>query len=129
MRLLIPHRRKLPSEPWLNAMAAIAAGMFIGCWILGPLLTDNSDTSSQASKSEALSYEAMIARPDPFPYRAATPTFDPIGQTHYAEAARQSALAEIGSGRAAEAWSELREREGRNRSRWHYRTPDRHAVY
>jgi hypothetical protein len=112
-------------------MAAVAVGMFIGCWVIGPALTSKTDATSQASaKTESLTFEAMLARPDPFPYRTATPAFDNAGQPHYAEAAREKARAEIGSRGADDPWGELQERaEGRNHGRWHYRVPDRHAVY
>ena len=73
----------------------------------------------------------MLARPDPFPYRTATPVFDSPDQTHYAEAAREKARAEIGVRRVGDPWSELQEQptEYRGHGRGHYRVPDRHAVY
>ena len=27
------------SEPWLAAMAAVAIGMFVGAWLIGPAIT------------------------------------------------------------------------------------------
>jgi hypothetical protein len=125
-------RPRIRPEPLLNAMAAVAVGMFIGCWVIGPALTHNSDAASPASaKTEPLTFDAMLARPDPFPYRTATPVFDNAGETRYAEAARQRARAEIGVGGVGDPWSDLQERptEYRGHARWHYRVPDRHAVY
>jgi hypothetical protein len=113
-------------------MAAVAVGMFIGCWVIGPALTHKTGATSQASaKTESLTYEAMLARPDPFPYRSATPAFDSSGPPRYAEAAREKARAEIGGRGADDPWSELQERamESRSHARWRYRSPDRHAVY
>ena len=132
MRPLTSPRYTLPPEPWLNAMAAVAVGMFIGCWMVGPALTHKTDATSQAAaKTESLTYEAMLARPDPFPYRTATPAFDNSGPPRYADAAREKARAEIGSRGADDPWSELQERatESRSHARWRYRIPDRHAVY
>jgi hypothetical protein len=126
----LPHR--LRPEPLLNAVAAIAVGMFIGCWVIGPALTYKSDATPQGTtKATSMTFEAMLARPDPFPYRTATPVFDSLYQTHYAEAAREKARAEIGSRTAASPWSEFQTEpiQSPNHARWHYRAPDRHAVY
>src|SRR5215831_9148931 len=109
--LMRPKYRPQP-EPWLNAMAAVAIGMFVGCWIIGPTLTRDSGVVARAStKAEPMSYEAMLAQPDPFPYRTPTPQFEDTGPTHYAEAARDKARATIGRRTAADPWSGLGEDE------------------
>ena len=114
-------------------MAAVAIGMFIGCWVIGPTLTSNSGAVPPLStKAEPMSYEAMLAQPDPFPYRTATPPFEDTGPTHYAEAARDKARAAIGRRTAAGPWSTLRDDEPyeqRRPARQLYQVPDRHAVY
>jgi hypothetical protein len=85
------------SEPLLAAMAAVAVGMFVGAWILGPALTHNSpEPPAPAAQQERTTFEAMVARPDPMPYRAPTPTFDTAGQPRYAAAAKEKAQAELG---------------------------------
>lgn len=114
----------------MNAMAAVAIGMFLGCWVIGPLVTHSSDTSTTgAAKSTPLSFEAMLARPDPFPYRTATPEFDSSGQPRYAEAAKAQAQAESGSRSADDAWAEEQAAEQPRRAYRPYRMRDRHAVY
>jgi hypothetical protein len=114
-------------------MAAVAVGMFIGCWIVGPTLTRDSGAIARPSaKAEPMSYEAMLAQPDPFPYRTATPQFEDSGPTHYAEAAREKARASIGRRAAADPWSTLpgnEPYEQRRPTRRMYQVPDRHAVY
>src|SRR5438874_8718375 len=68
------------SEPLIAAMAAVAVGMFVGTWILGPALTHNSpEAPASVAPQERTTFEAMVARPDPFPYRTPTPTFDMAG--------------------------------------------------
>jgi hypothetical protein len=85
------------SEPLMAAMAAVAVGMFVGAWILGPALTHNSpEAPAPAAQQERTTFEAMVARPDPMPYRAPTPTFDTAGQPTYAAAAKEKAQAELG---------------------------------
>lgn len=131
---LMQPRYRLRPEPWLNAVAAVAVGMFIGCWVIGPALTDKSGAPlPSVPKSEPMTYEAMLAPPDPFPYRTATPVFESADQTHYAQAARDKARAEIGGRRAADAWSQIQEHPqpyaGREQAWPNYRVPDRHAVY
>jgi hypothetical protein len=124
--------RKLPPEPLMRAMAAVAVGMFIGCWVIGPAMTSGGDTAKQVpAKSEVLSFEAMLKRPDPFAYRTPTPVFDDAGPTHNAETARAQARAEVGVRSVDDAWSDLGEPapESHSRGHWQYRVPDRHAVY
>jgi hypothetical protein len=85
------------SEPLIAAMAAVAVGMFVGTWILGPALTHNSPRLPRAAApQERTTFEAMVARPDPMPYRAPTPAFDTAGQPTYAAAAKEKAPGGIG---------------------------------
>jgi hypothetical protein len=88
----------LRAEPLLAAMAAIAVGMFVGTWILGPAITRNSPDTPAPAVKERTTFEDMVSRPDPFPYRAPTPTFDTAGQPSYAAAAKEKAQAQVGSG-------------------------------
>jgi hypothetical protein len=117
------------AEPLLAAMAAIAVGMFVGTWILGPALTHNSpDAPAPAAQQERTTFEDMVARPDPFPYRTPTPTFDTAGQPSYGAAAKEKAQAELGGEvnpeeAAAEAPS-YPVRPSRA-----YRAFDRHRIY
>ena len=83
------------SEPLLAAMAAIAIGMFVGTWVLGPLATRNAEPPAPQAR-ERVSFEDMQSRPDPSPYRAATPTFDTSGAPNYAAMAKQRAQAALG---------------------------------
>ena len=131
--LMRPEYRLTP-EPWLNAMAAIAVGMFVGCWIVGPTLTHDSTASSRpASKAERMSYEAMLAKPDPSPYRTPTPKFEDTGPTHYADAARDKARSMTGRRAAASGpWAGFRDDEPYEQPRpvrRAYQVPDRHAIY
>ena len=130
---LMPPKYRPRPEPWLNAMAAVAVGMFIGCWVIGPTLTrDSGAVARRSAKAEPMSYEAMLAQPDPFPYRTATPQFEDTGPTHYAEAAREKARAAFGRRTATEPWSALQDdepSEQRRPARQLYRVPDRHAIY
>jgi hypothetical protein len=114
------------AEPLMVAIAAVAVGMFVGTWVLGPMVS--SDPMSKERVNETpLSYEQMIARPDPFPYRTPTPVAEQQAQTNYAAAAKQRAQSEYGghfaedSG-AANPWQS-------QRSRWRASVPDRHAVH
>lgn len=83
------------SEPMMAAMAAIAVGMFLGTWVLGPAITYKSpDAPAQAVERTTL--QTMLARPDPMPYRAPTPSFDQSGPPNYAAIAKEKARAESG---------------------------------
>jgi hypothetical protein len=115
------------SEPWLAAMAAVAIGMFAGAWLIGPAITShNSDVPAQAAQ-ERTSFEDMISRPDPSPYRAATPAVDFNGAPHYAAAAKEKAQAEL-SGQPSDDGAAA-EPPSYTRSRGNYQAFDRHRVY
>ena len=77
------------SEPLLAAMAAIAVGMFVGTWIIGPAVTRDSADAPAPAAQQRTTFEDLVARPDPMPYRAPTPVFDTSGQPSYAAAAKQ----------------------------------------
>jgi hypothetical protein len=116
------------SEPLLAAMAAVAVGMFVGTWILGPALTHNSpEPPAPAAQQERTTFEAMVARPDPMPYRAPTPVFDTAGQPSYAAAAKEKAQAESSGQIDPEAAVEAPSYP--MRSSRVYRAFDRHRVY
>ena len=115
------------SEPLIAAMAAVVVGMFVGTWILGPALTHNSpEAPMPAAPQERTTFEAMVARPDPMPYRAPTPAFDTAGQPTYAAAAKEKAQAELGGQIDPEAGVEAPSYSMRSRSS---RAFDRHRVY
>jgi hypothetical protein len=117
------------SEPLIAAMAAVAVGMFLGTWILGPALTHNSPEAAPAAAApqERTTFEAMVARPDPMPYRAPTPVFDTAGQPTYAAAAKEKAQAELGGQVDPEVVAETPSYP--TRSSRAYRPFDRHRVY
>ena len=112
-------------EPLMVAIAAVSIGMFAGTWIIGPSVSGGSYSKERPTAEEPLTYEQMIARPDPFPYRTATPAL-PQAPAGPAPIVRERAASEYG-GRMAEAddpWQS-------QRSRWSRATrmPDRHAVH
>jgi hypothetical protein len=113
------------AEPLMVAIAAVAIGMFVGTWIVGPMVS-SGPMSKERETETPLSYEQMIARPDPFPYRTPTPVVEQA-PTSYAAAARQRAQSEHGEryaedSEAPDPWQE-------RRSRWRASVPDRHAVH
>jgi hypothetical protein len=117
------------SEPLMAAMAAVAVGMFVGAWILGPALTHNSpETPAPAAQQERTTFEAMVARPDPFPYRTPTPTYDTAGQPSYGVAAKEKAQAELG-GQVDPEEAAFEAPGYPMRSSRAYRAFDRHRVY
>jgi hypothetical protein len=114
------------SEPLMAAMAAVAVGMFIGTWIIGPAITHDTEAPAAAAPQEHTTFEAMVARPDPMPYRSPTPIFDTAGQPNHAAAAKAKAQAELGGQIDPEAPLEASRYSGRSRSS---RVFDRHRVY
>jgi hypothetical protein len=116
------------AEPLMAAMAAVAIGMFVGTWIIGPAITHNSPETQAPAAKERTTFEDMVARPDPMPYRTATPTFDTAGQPSYAAAAKERAQAEMGGQVDPEAMAEERPSYPMTSSRA-ARTFDRHRVY
>jgi hypothetical protein len=99
MRPLLPQSERLgrPDPLWLSAMAAIAIGMFLGNWVIGPMLnTDSPDRQRlQSAVLEQMTISEASLRPDPSPYRTPTPTFN-MPETHYATAATERAQASLG---------------------------------
>ena len=117
------------SEPGMAALAAIAIGMFVGTWIIGPAVTrETSDIPAPAAQERA-TFEDMVSRPDPSPYRSPTPAFDIAGPPQYGAAAKAKAQAGL-SGRVADFEDRAPEtrREYRAPSR-DYRAFDRHRIY
>jgi hypothetical protein len=83
---------------WLSAMAAVAVGMFVGTWVIGPAIsTDSAPREAlRSGQFERLSLDEARARPDPSPYRTPTPEFAAPASTNYARIARQKAQASAG---------------------------------
>lgn len=100
MRSMLPQSERLgPPDPlWLSAMAAIAIGMFLGNWVIGPMLnTDTPDRQRlQSAVLEQMALSDAALRPDPSPYRTPTPILN-MPETHYATAAKERAQASLGS--------------------------------
>ena len=117
------------SEPGLAALSAIAIGMFVGTWIIGPAVTRDTSESPAPAAQERPTFEDMVARPDPLPYRAATPAFDISGPPHYAAAAKARAQAELGGRVAVGEDAALESRREFRASSRNYREFDRHRVY
>jgi hypothetical protein len=78
---------------WLSAMSAVAVGMFVGTWVIGPAIsTDSAPREAlRSGQFERLSLDEARARPDPSPYRTPTPEFAAPASTNYAQMARQKA--------------------------------------
>lgn len=99
MRTMLPQSERLgrPDPLWLSAMAAIAIGMFLGNWVIGPML--NTDAPGRQGLQSAVLEQMTISeaslRPDPSPYRTPTPTFN-MPETHYAASAKERAQASPG---------------------------------
>ena len=116
------------SEPLMAAMAAIAVGMFVGTWVIGPAIThDTAEVPAQTSP-ERTTFEDMVARPDPMPYRAATPSFNSSGPPNYAAVAKEKAQAEAG-GQIVDDGPVPEPPRGYYSSSRNYRTFDRHRAY
>jgi hypothetical protein len=115
------------SEPLLAALAAVAIGMFVGTWVIGPAITHNSADAPAQFSPERTTFQDMVARPDPMPYRAPTPSFDLSGRPNYAAVAKEKAQAEMG-GQIADDES-IAEGPSVYRSSRSYRAFDRHRVY
>jgi hypothetical protein len=116
------------SEPLMAAMAAIAVGMFVGTWVIGPAITHGSAEAPAQTAQERTTFEDMVARPDPMPYRAATPAFDMSGPPNYAAVAKEKAQAELGGQVDNESVAEA-PRPYRSWSSRNYPRFDRHRVY
>lgn len=113
------------AEPLMVAIAAVAAGMFVGAWIIGPSVSSGS-LSKERGTETPLTYEQMVARPDPFAYRTPTPVVEQV-QTNYAATARQRAQSEHGGHYAEDSYpaDPWQSRGSRARASM----PDRHAVH
>jgi hypothetical protein len=120
------------SEPLLSALAVVAVGMFIGAWVIGPLASHK--VAATATKEERMTYQAMLAKPDPFPYRTATPAFDTSARPGYGAAAREKARAELG-GRRTVAGDPVADFQLQTSDNLAYRAPsrsramDRHSIH
>jgi hypothetical protein len=123
------HASTIRSEPIMAAMAAVAIGMFVGTWVIGPAITHQSaDAPAPAAQSqEHTTFEDMVARPDPSPYRAATPAFDTAGAPSYAAAAKEKAQAELGGQTDPDEVADAPR--SHSASSRYYPRFDRHKVY
>jgi hypothetical protein len=123
---LPPEYQQYRHEAVAVAIAAIGVGMFIGTSIIGPLVSHDS-SGRPADLSAHTSFEAMMALPDPLPFRTPTPVFDVSGAPDYAAAAKEKAQAELGGQPSADDEGQASDQPGRGRSHWRYRLPDRFA--
>jgi hypothetical protein len=131
------------SRAWLGApptylvpAAALAFGIVVGNWVVGPLVSyDVTDRAALRSASaERESIAAASARPDPSPYRTPTPDFGGGHAPNYGAIAKDKAQAALG--RRSLPWNAFEsnafagpESEGDNAPRHRYPTFDRHKVY
>jgi hypothetical protein len=79
-------------------LAAVALGGWLGNWVIGPAVSnDRVDRPPLPSaKLERAMIDAMSARPDPSPYRTATPKFEVKDAPDYSAFAKTKAQAAIG---------------------------------
>jgi hypothetical protein len=117
------------SEPGLAALAAIAIGMFVGTWVIGPAVTRSTADSPSPAAQERVTFEEMVSRPDPSPYRSPTPAFDTSGPPNYAAVAKAKARGETGGSFADSGYSAEYRRDYRASSSGNYRAFDRHRIY
>jgi hypothetical protein len=117
------------AEPVMIGLAAVGLGILLGIWVAGPALTGTGTVvaSDPITRSIPMSYNDMMARPDPFAYRSATPSFDTGGRIDYAAAAKARAQAETTGqastrDNAADPWDR---QTGRSASRNY----DRHSIH
>ena len=115
------------SEPLMAAMAAVAVGMFVGTWVIGPAITNQVAEAPGQTAPERPTYEDMVARPDPMPYRAATPAFDLSGPPSYAAIAKERAKAGLSDSAGDDG--PFREAPHNYSSSRNYRVFDRHRFY
>jgi hypothetical protein len=111
---------------WLSAMSAVAVGMFVGTWVIGPAIsTDSAPREAlRSGQFERLSLDEARARPDPSPYRTPTPEFAAPASTNYAQIARQKAQTSSDDDDMPDAFAKP------PRERWSYtrgRSVDRHT--
>jgi hypothetical protein len=127
--LLNLEKPKPYSEPVMIGLAAVGIGILLGIWVAAPAMT-GSGTSVALDpmlRSIPMSYNDMMTRPDPFPYRTASPTFDTSGRIDYAALAKARAQAEY-SGRAVgrDDMTGPPDRQT-GRTSWRSYVPDRHS--
>jgi hypothetical protein len=122
-------RPKPYAEFAMLGLAAIGIGILAGIWIAGPALTGDGTklASDPVTRWLPMSYSQMIQRPDPSPYRSATPDFSASWQIDYAASAKARAQAETsGQGAGDDRDGRISERQSR-RPAWR-NDVDRHAV-
>ena len=95
---LAPERPPFADSFWLSAMAAVAVGMFVGTWVIGPAFSSDpiDHEPLRSAKAERQMLLAATGRPDPSPYRTPTPAFNMPDTPRYGMLAREQALAALG---------------------------------
>jgi len=118
--LLNLEKPKPHAEAAMLGLAAVGIGILLGIWIAGPALTGSGPSVAldPTQRSIPMSYNDMMARPDPFPYRVASPSFNPGGQIDYAAAAKARAQAETSGQGTTDPWD-----------RQTGRTPSRSTIF
>ena len=93
-----PKPSPLRPSALVTVIGALALGVALGDWVLGPALShDTAERPSLPSaKLERAMIDAMSARPNPSPYRTATPDFDMPNVPHYAALAKEKAENALG---------------------------------
>ena len=122
-------RPKPYAELAMLGLALVGIGILAGIWVGGPALTGDGTklASDLVERWIPMSYHEIISRPDPSPYRSATPAFDTKGQIDYATSAKTRAQAETNGQGTRDDWDRsISERQsGRGFSHSYL---DRHAV-
>jgi hypothetical protein len=119
------------TEPVMFGLAAVGIGILLGIWVAAPALTGSGTSVAldPTQRSISMSYNDMMARPDPFPYRVASPSFNTGGQIDYAAAAKARAQAETtGRGAAGDDATDPWDRQTTGRASRSY-VPDRHSIH
>ena len=124
---LIDLKRPKPyAEAIMVGLAAVGIGILLSIWVAGPALTGAATVASDwTSRSIPMSYNDMIARPDPPPYRTATLAFDTGGRIDYAVAAKARAQYEYVRVAVSDESPWSQQTTGRASSRSY--VPDRHS--
>jgi hypothetical protein len=114
---------------WLNAMAAVAVGMFVGAWILGPAISTgpSESTKLRSAQEEKAALANTAARPDPSPYRSATPAFDVPDAPAFGKLAKERAQAALERGVPLDDEVDRQRRDWSFRGSGNYRQVDRHT--
>ena len=78
-------------------MAAVAVGMFVGAWLIGPAITARQQRrAARRRRRSGPASRTWFHGPTRRPIAPPTPAFDLNGSPHYAAAAKEKAQAELG---------------------------------